>query len=274
MNLLILIPARYGSTRFPGKPLAKIHGKSMLSRVIEAAQLAMKGYEDIDLIVASDNEEIIKHAAEHGAAAILTPESCKTGTDRAIAAVRQLPEYPDQVISLQGDVPLIPVDVIRKMIDTMKQNPHLDVVTPVHNLSWDDLDRLREAKKETPFSGTTVIMDEDERAVWFSKAILPTIRKEKELRQEMNMSPVWRHIGLYGYRVDILEKFTLLGESFYEKLEGLEQLRLLENKIGITCVPVDIPQGALLSGIDTLEDLARAEALLQRQEQEKQPRHA
>ena len=271
MSLLILIPARYGSTRFPGKPLALINGKSMLSRVIDVALAAMRGYDDIDLIVASDNEEIMQHAAEHGASAILTPENCKTGTDRAISAVRQLPEYPDQVISLQGDVPLIPVDVVRKMIDTMKKNPHLDVVTPVQNLSWKDLDRLREAKKETPFSGTTVIMDDEERAVWFSKNIIPAIRKEEEVRDEMPTSPVWRHIGLYGYRVDILERFTVLGESLYEKLEGLEQLRLLENNISIQCIPVEIPQGALLSGIDTPQDLARAEAILQQQEAQERP---
>lgn len=264
MKLLILIPARYGSTRFPGKPLAEINGKTMLSRVISQALKAMEGYKDIeiDLIVASDDRRIMEHAAAHGASAILTPESCKTGTDRAIAAVRQLPEYPDHVISLQGDVPLIPVDVIRKMIDTIAKNPHLDVVTPVHNLSWDDLDRFREAKKETPFSGTSVIMDDDNCAVWFSKNIIPAIRKEENVRTEMKMSPVWRHIGLYGYRVDILEKFTLLEESHFEKLEGLEQLRLLENHIGIKCIPVDVPQGGLLSGVDTPEDLKRAEEIL------------
>ncbi len=264
MKLLILIPARYGSTRFPGKPLAEINGKSMLSRVISQALKAMEGYnpDDIDLIVASDDRRIMEHAAANGASAILTPESCKTGTDRAIAAVRQLPEYPEHVISLQGDVPLIPVDVIKKMIDTIASNPHLDVVTPVHHLSWDDLDRFRAAKKETPFSGTSVIMDDENRAVWFSKNIIPAIRNEDKCRENMDLSPVYRHIGLYGYRVDILEKFTVLEESHFERLEGLEQLRLLENNISIKCIPVDIPKGGLLSGVDTPEDLKRAEELL------------
>lgn len=264
MKLLILIPARYGSTRFPGKPLAKIDGKSMLSRVISKALEAMEGYnsEEIDLIVATDDTRIMEHAAEHGASAILTPESCKTGTDRAISAVRQLPEYPDHVINLQGDVPFIPVNVIQRMIETIHKNPHLDVITPVHNLRWEELDRFRKAKQETPFSGTTVILNEEKRATWFSKNIIPAIRKEENLRSDNSYSPIWRHIGLYGYRVDVLEKFTLLEESYYEKLEGLEQLRFLENGIGIQCVPVEIPQGALLSGIDTPEDLQRAEGLL------------
>ncbi len=263
-KLLILIPARYGSTRFPGKPLAKINGQSMLSRVIEKAREAMLSFphDEIDLLVATDHHDIIDHAKQHNAAVILTPESCKTGTDRALAAVRQLTEAPDHVISLQGDVPLIPVNVIVKMIETIRSNPHLDVVTPIQNLSWNDLDRFRNAKKDTPFSGTTVIPNAEYRAVWFSKNILPAIRDEAKLRKLSTHSPVWRHIGLYGYRMDILERFTFLKESHYEKLEGLEQLRLLENNITIQCVPVNIPPGALLSGVDTPEDLERAEQIL------------
>ena len=267
MKLLIVIPARYGSTRFPGKPLARLGEKTMLGHVIARALAAINGDPDIDLMVASDDERIMEHAAECGAAAILTPESCKTGTDRVLSAVRQLPEYPDYVMGLQGDVPLIPSSVLEKMLSTIKRNAYLDVITPVHQLGWDDLDRMRAAKRETPHSGTTVVMNEDKQAIWFSKNIIPAIRKEAALRKEMPLSPVWRHIGIYGYRVDILERFATLPEGYYEKLEGLEQLRMLENKLTIQCVPVDRPDGSLLSGIDTPEDLARAEAILAAQGQ-------
>jgi 3-deoxy-manno-octulosonate cytidylyltransferase (CMP-KDO synthetase) len=267
MNLLIVIPARYGSTRFPGKPLVRLGRTTMLSHVINKAKEAIKTYNNIDLIVATDDERIMLHAQENDVAAIMTPESCKTGTDRVLAAIRQLPEYPDYVMCLQGDVPLIPVHVIERMVSTIQKNPHLDVVTPVHNLSWEDLDRLREAKKQSPFSGTTVIMNDEKRALWFSKTILPAIRKEAFMREKGEACPVWRHIGLYGYRVDIIEKFSYLEEGYYEQLEGLEQLRMLENNISIQCVPVDIPSGALLSGVDSPEDLERAEQILARQNQ-------
>jgi 3-deoxy-manno-octulosonate cytidylyltransferase (CMP-KDO synthetase) len=262
MNILIIIPARYGSTRFPGKPLAQLGGQSMLSHVVARAKKAIDGRQDIDLLVATDDNRILSHCKELDVPALMTPESCKTGTDRALAALRQLSEWPDFVMSLQGDVPLVPVEVITNMLETMQDNPRTEVVTPVHQLSWGDLDRMRDAKKESPFSGTTVILNENKEGVWFSKNILPAIRKEDNLRHKSDISPVWRHIGIYGYRTDILEKFTELPASYYEELEGLEQLRLLENGIRIQCVPVKIPEQSLLSGIDSPEDLQRAERLL------------
>lgn len=264
MDILIVIPARYGSTRFPGKPLVKLGGKTLLARVVEQTRIAAQGHDNIRVLIATDDERIMQHAEDLGEAVVLTPASCPTGTDRTMKALRQLSEWPAFVLSVQGDVPLIPPNVIRQMITAFEENPHIEVATPVQRLSWDDLKRLRLSKMESPFSGTTVVMDEKKQAIWFSKQILPAIRNEAELKQEGRMSPVWRHIGLYGYRVDILEKFTHLEESRYEKLEGLEQLRLLENGIKIQCVPVDIPEGAMLSGIDSPEDLKRAEEILKK----------
>jgi len=145
---------------------------------------------------------------------------------------------------------------LQALIKAFENNP--EVVTPVHRLSWDDFDRLREAKKTTPFSGTTAIV-KDGRALWFSKNIIPAIRKED---RSALLSPVYQHMGLYGFRVDILERFCALPQGYYEQLEGLEQLRMLENEIEVTAVPVDIDQGQIQSGIDTPEDLARAEEML------------
>jgi 3-deoxy-manno-octulosonate cytidylyltransferase (CMP-KDO synthetase) len=211
--------------------------------------------------VASEDKRILDHAKEHGAEALLTSEHCKTGTDRALETARQIDPQPEFVFSLQGDNPLIPVNVIANMLAHARKEPETEVITPVHRLSWEDLDRLRRDKELTPHSGTTVTLNPYSQALWFSKAILPVIRKEDELRWTEPLSPVWRHIGFYGYRMDILERFTKLEEGYYEKLEGLEQLRLLENGISIQCIPVDIPEGAMLSGIDSPEDLARAEEL-------------
>lgn len=259
----IVIPARYGSTRFPGKPLAEIGGRSMLSRVVDVARQAADGSQaDVHVIVTTDDERIAAHAAEIGVTCITTPEDCPTGSDRVLAAVKQLDEAPDFIINLQGDAPFTPPEAITGLIESAQSADQPDVITPVHRLSWENLDRLREAKKTTPFSGTTVIINPDGRALWFSKNILPAIRKEDALRQTEALSPVYRHMGLYGFTRPALEKFCALPQSPYELLEGLEQLRMLEAGMHVQTVPVDIEAGALQSGIDTPEDLKRAEASL------------
>ncbi len=258
MNIAIAIPARYGSTRFPGKPLAKIGGKSMVSRVVDVAREAAGDNPDISIFVTTEDERIAAHAAEIGVVCILTPDDCATGSDRVLAALRQLDDWPDFVLNLQGDAPFTPPSVVKAIIEAFKKNPKAEVITPVHRLRWDDLDRLREAKKTTPFSGTTAIVDSDGRALWFSKNILPAMRKEDDLRAEGNVSPVYQHIGLYGFRTDILERFCALPQGVYEKLEGLEQLRMIENGIEVCTVKVEFDTGRIQSGIDTPEDLERA----------------
>ncbi len=258
MRIAIAIPARYGSTRFPGKPLAKIGGQSMLSRVIDVARAVAAQNNAIDIFVTTEDQRIADHAAEIGIACVMTGD-CATGSDRVLAALKQRGDLPDFVLNLQGDAPFTPPAVIRAIIDTFKENPNAEVVTPVHALRWDDLDRLREAKKTTPFSGTTAIIDNNDRALWFSKTIIPAMRKEEELREASNTSPVYQHIGLYGFRTDILERFCALPMGLYENIEGLEQLRMLENGIKITAVKVEIDAGQIQSGIDTPEDLMRAE---------------
>lgn len=259
MKLAIAIPARYGSTRFPGKPLAMISGKSMLQRVLEVAHKAAEPYDDITVFVTTEDKRIAEHAAELGANCINTPQSCPTGSDRVLSAIRQLNDWPDFIINLQGDAPFTPPAVIRQIFDAFKANPRAEVITPVHQLSWKDLDRLRKAKETTPFSGTTAIINKEKRALWFSKTIIPAIRKEDELRAQNNISPIHQHIGLYGFRSDILKKFCELPQGTYEQLEGLEQLRMLENGIHIQTVNIDIEEGLIQSGIDSPEDIERAE---------------
>lgn len=260
MSIAIVIPARFGSTRFPGKPLAEIGGRSMLSRVVDLAQ----SIDDVDVFVTTEDQRIADHAAEIGVECVITDE-CETGSDRVLAALKARAQngkaIPEFVLNLQGDAPFTPKSVVEAIIQAFKDDPSAEVVTPVHQLSWDDLDRLRAAKESTPFSGTTAIVNQSH-ALWFSKNIIPAIRKEADLRETSTLSPVHQHIGLYGYRADVLERFCALPVGHYEALEGLEQLRLIENGITITAVSVDIDKGAIQSGIDTPEDLARANAAL------------
>lgn len=262
MKTVIIIPARYGSTRFPGKPLALIGGKSMLNRVVDVAKEVSSKFGDIGIYVATDDERIAEHAAQIGVECIMTDSSCRTGSDRALEAAKKLPEKPDFILNLQGDAPFTPPQAIYAILEHLQNNPDAQVVTPACQLSWVDLTRLRTSKVATPFSGTCVVYGKDGKAFWFSKNIIPAIRNEPQLRQTMDGSPVYQHLGLYGYRYDILEKFCSLPEGYYEKMEGLEQLRMLENGISIHCVEIKIEDGEYHSGIDTPEDLKRAEAII------------
>ncbi|MGE4312976.1 MAG: 3-deoxy-manno-octulosonate cytidylyltransferase [Pseudobdellovibrionaceae bacterium] len=265
-NIAIIIPARYASTRFPGKPLAALGGKSMLRRVYETAIKASEHLGRIEIVVATDDERIAQHCEDHGMSHVMTSPDCATGTDRAMAAMAQLKEKPDFIVNLQGDAPFTPWDFVRDVIDDYRANPDIDVITPVTRLSWEQLDKLREQKINNPFSGTTAVLDAHRNALWFSKNIIPAIRKEEVLRSKSDMSPVYRHIGLYAYTRQALEAFESLDEGKYEALEGLEQLRLLENGMRIRAVIVDYQGRPAMSGVDTPDDLARAEAILREYE--------
>jgi 3-deoxy-manno-octulosonate cytidylyltransferase (CMP-KDO synthetase) len=262
MKTLIVIPARYGSTRFPGKPLALIAGETMLSRVVNIARAAIKTKSNVELMVATDDTRIADHCDTLGVAWVMTPTNCPTGTDRARAAMHQAHVTPDFIINLQGDVPLMPPAFITALLDEMTRDPDASMLTPVTQLSWHDLDTLKKHKQTTPFSGTTAVLDKNQNALWFSKNIIPALRNEDKLRQASKQSPIFRHIGLYAYSRELLEHYTTWPEGYYEQLEGLEQLRVLEQGHRIRCVQVDTSARPSLSGIDSPEDIKRAEALI------------
>ncbi|HHL9914327.1 TPA: 3-deoxy-manno-octulosonate cytidylyltransferase [Legionella anisa] len=262
MHSVIVIPARYASTRLPGKPLAMIHGQTMLQRVVRLSRAAAEGLKNVSVLVATDDVRIVQHCNEIGVASIITSPEAPSGTDRVAEAIRSMKNKPDFIINMQGDAPLTPPDFLRALIDAFAASP-CDAVTPVTQLTWKQLDVLRQNKLTTPFSGTTAVFNEKTgNAFWFSKNIIPAIRKENELRQNSDKSPVFRHIGLYGYSLDMLEKYITLPESTFEKMEGLEQLRILENGYTLRCIPVDYKGRASMSGIDSPEDVIRAEALI------------
>jgi 3-deoxy-manno-octulosonate cytidylyltransferase (CMP-KDO synthetase) len=262
MKTAIIIPARYGSTRFPGKPLVKLAGESMLSRVVKIGRQAAQDAGNTTLAVATEDQRIADHCAEIGVECVMTSDACPTGSDRVLEAAEKLGGDFDFVLGLQGDAPFTPIEAPRKMIAAFQANPESEVITPVVRLRWSELDALRESKKITPFSGTTTIIDRDGNAKWFSKNILPAIRKEEKHRTTGEFSPVFQHIGLYGFRFDVLKRFVTLPTGFYEELEGLEQLRLLENNISIHTVTIDVDLGMAQAGIDSPEDVARAEKIL------------
>lgn len=263
VKTLVVIPARYGSSRFPGKPLAKIAGKEMLLRVVD---IARKGTAKTEarIVVATEDQRIMDFCAAHGVECLMTSDACKTGSDRVCEAVKILDEKPEFIINLQGDNPVCPPWFIEELIKTFEEDKSVDLVTPCTELSWEALDKLRESKKTTPFSGTTCVADKNGYALWFSKNIIPAVRKEADLREKSAKSPVLRHIGLYGYKAESLFKFKELEESPYEKLEGLEQLRFLENGMKIKIAKVDYGAFEGMSGVDSPEDVKRAEALFEK----------
>ena len=264
MRAVVIIPARYGSTRLPGKPLTLIAGRTMLSRVYGIARAAAREHGDMDLVVATDDARIGAHCGEIGAPWVMTAASCPSGTDRALAALGQLKHAYDRIINLQGDVPLMPPDFVTALLKAFETDPAIEVVTPAVRLSWAELDGMRAQKQDSPFSGTCVVVDTHGNARWFSKQIIPAIRNEAALRRQGGLSPVLRHVGLYGYTRRMLETYGTLPAGYYERLEGLEQLRVLEHGHSVRVVEVDYRGRAAMSGVDGPQDVARAEALIAR----------
>jgi len=260
MKTLIVVPARYGSTRFPGKPLVEIAGRTMVSRVAAMASRAAAALEDATSVVATDDARISDHCRELGIDVVMTDPDVPSGTDRALAAVEAMGVSPDVVVNLQGDSPFTPPSHVVAVAEAAATSG-ADAATPYVRLTWQALDDFRAHKKTTPFSGTTLAHDTSGRALWFSKNLIPAIRKEGTLRSAGPLSPVCRHIGLYAYRLDALRKYVSLPEGHYETLEGLEQLRFLENGMSIQCVEVE-PDAIAIPGIDAPEDVALAERLI------------
>lgn len=259
---LIVIPARHGSTRLPGKPLLPIAGRTLLERVVAVGRAAAVAAGNCRVVVATDDDRIADHARDLGAEVAMTSEKLDSGSSRAFAAAEGRIGPEGLVINLQGDAPFIPPTVVAGLLTTLRTG-RADVATPVFRLDWDRLDRLRAHKQAAPFSGTTCIRAADGRALWFSKSIIPAMRGEDRLRKDDPLSPVWQHLGLYAYRMAALAWFAATPPGHYETLEGLEQLRFLEGGRTIATVEVAAPAHAM-SGIDTQADVELAEQVIRR----------
>lgn len=252
-QIYIVIPARFQSTRFPGKPLASIAKHTMLKRVW---QIAMATNSESKVIIATDNQKIFEHAQSFGANVVMTPESCRNGTERVFAATQSYAEEDDIILSLQGDAVLTPPWVIDSLIDALLTCPDADIATPAQELVGDQVEQFLAHKKVSPSSGTCVTFDKNFNALYFSKQVIPFAHGK--------LSKIYRHIGLYAYRNSALQAFIQLPPSPLEKVEKLEQLRALENGKTIKVVPVDY-RGRTHASVDTPEDLAHVEAIIQRE---------
>lgn len=260
MTDLIVIPARYGSTRLPGKPLHPIAGRLLIERVAAIAIAAARRIGDAEVLVATDDDRILQKARELGLEAVMTSPDITSGSGRALAAVHATGRSPALVVNLQGDAPFTAPDHIVEIVRAARDSS-ADVTTPVVQLDWARLDALVAHKRTTPASGTTCIRAVDGRALWFSKAVLPFLRKEADLRRSSPLSPVLQHIGLYCYRRPALDTFEAAPPTNYEQLEGLEQLRLIELGLDIRAVIVP-PAPITMSGVDSPADVERAEQLI------------
>lgn len=262
--VVIVIPARYGSTRLPGKPLVKIGGTEMVKRVAAIADCVCRRETGCSYLVATDDDRIARFCDSNGIPVMPTSPDCGSGTERCWDAVRGLSRRPELIVNLQGDNPLCPPHVVQDLIAAWRQKA-ADVYTSCVHLSWDEYDRLRADKEETPYSGTTVIMDKFDMALAFSKSILPVIRNIAKAKELHARSPVFRHTGLYAYTYDSLKSYFSLEKSVYEEgyAEGLEQMRFLYNGKKIHMVKVDYGGRPTTSGVDSPEDIVRVEAIIE-----------
>lgn len=258
MRKVIVIPARFHSTRLPGKPLIKINGKSMIFRIWSLA----KNIQNIDeVFITTDDYRIKSHAEEFGAKVIMTDSNCSSGTDRVFMAVSQLDQRPEIIVNFQGDAVLTPPSIVQNLVDFLLNNLQVGMATLAVRLNWKQYDELVESKIASRSSGTTVIFDKDYNALYFSKNIIPHMRKRDE---SMRYSPVFKHVGMYGYRYETLKDFVSFNQTIFEKTESLEQLRALENGVKIKVVVVDT-EGRTLWSVDNQEDVGRVERIIVRE---------
>jgi 3-deoxy-manno-octulosonate cytidylyltransferase (CMP-KDO synthetase) len=254
MTVIAVIPARHGSTRFPGKPLHEIAGVPMVERVRRLADAAPS----IDrVIVATDDDRIVTAVEGFGGEAMMTPEICRNGTERCFEAVKAFAAAGDVIVNLQGDAPLTPPWVIDAAAAAMAEDAGLQLATPAVALTEDAYAKLASAKAAGEVGGTTVVFDKTMNALYFSKAIIPFRREDAGV-------PVHKHIGLYAYRFSTLERLVALEPSPLERTESLEQLRALENGIPIRIVLTEY-RGRTPWSVDSPRDAEIAAQIIARE---------
>lgn len=242
MKILGCIPARYASTRFPGKPLALIAGIPMIVRVCEGAR---KSKNLTDLVVATDDARIFDVVEKAGYRAVMTDPGCETGTDRIFDAAKKLGNTADIVVNIQGDEPLVAGEMVDALVEPLLRDSKLEMSTLAHAASWEELGSLNTVK---------VITNESDDAIYFSRFPIPYSRG---IPAETHLVCL-RHIGLYGYRREFLERFCGTAPVALEQAEALEQLRALH--LGAKIRVVKVSQRSW--GVDTPDDLAKIEVLL------------
>ncbi len=252
-KVVAIIPARWASTRFPGKPLAQIKNKPMIQWVVEQAQKASRVSE---VIVATDDDRILDAVIGFGGKAVMTSQDHATGSDRIAEVASEL--NCDIVVNIQGDEPLIPPENIDQVIDCLDKNPTLNVATLMM--------AVHESDEIIDPNVVKVVTDQKGRALYFSRSAIPFHRDEwknglpesiSRVKEE-GVNRVFKHIGLYAYTRSFLLKFTQMNPTPIEQLEKLEQLRILEHGYPIQVEITD----KISIGVDRIEDLQKIEKFL------------
>jgi 3-deoxy-manno-octulosonate cytidylyltransferase (CMP-KDO synthetase) len=260
MGVLVVIPARFASSRYPGKPLVELRGaggeaKSLIRRSWDVA-MAVTG---VDRVVVATDDDRIKDAAEaFGAEVVMTSSDCQNGTERCAEALDVLGGGYDIVVNLQGDAPLTPAWFIEDLVAGLAANPVAEVATPVLRCDGRALNGLLEDRREGRVGGTTAVFGADHNALFFSKEVIPYTGKTYG---DCDETPVFHHVGVYAYRPSALAAYPLWTSGPLERLEGLEQLRFLERGAHMLCVEVEA-RGRQFWELNNPQDVPRIEAML------------
>jgi 3-deoxy-manno-octulosonate cytidylyltransferase (CMP-KDO synthetase) len=260
MSVLIVIPARYASTRYPGKPLVELAGANGEKRtLIERSWRAACAVQGVDRVVVATDDDRIRQAAEgFGAEVVMTSESCANGTERCAEAHAALGGGYEVVVNLQGDAPLTPHWFIEDLVAGLRAAPDMGLATPVLRCDGDTLNSLLQDRAEGRVGGTTAVFGRDHSGLYFSKEVIPFCAERYEGTAP---TPVFHHVGVYAYRPDVLADYPSWPVGPLEQLEGLEQLRFLENNRRILCVEVEA-RGREFWELNNPEDVARIEAMM------------
>jgi 3-deoxy-manno-octulosonate cytidylyltransferase (CMP-KDO synthetase) len=259
MSVIVAIPARYASTRYPGKPLVELKGakgeaRTLIRRSWDAAQ-AVSGVDRV--VVATDDDRIATHVSEFGGEVVMTSEACRNGTERCAEVAAKIASEDDIIVNLQGDAPLTPPWFVEALIAGV-QAPGVTVATPVLRTDADALRGFKEDRANGQVGGTTAVFNQAGDGLYFSKEVLPYTGRDFADSEE---TPVWHHVGVYAYRPAALRTYTSWGEGTLEAWEGLEQLRFLENGVPVRCVAVEA-KGRAFWELNNPVDVARIEAIL------------
>jgi 3-deoxy-manno-octulosonate cytidylyltransferase (CMP-KDO synthetase) len=261
-DVCIIIPARYASTRYPGKPLVALKGASgqpmtLVERSWRAAR-AVPGAARV--LVATDDDRIAAEVTRFGGEVVMTPTECRNGTERCAAAVAALGIAPEIIVNLQGDAPLTPAYVVEALLAHLGADPDCPVATPAIRCSSGIYAHLVADQNAGRVGGTTVVRNAAGDALYFSKRVLPYLPAELPTDRPI---PAFLHMGVYAYRASALAAYAAMPPSELELLEGLEQLRFLHGGVRVAAVECASPAWDAIE-LNNPSDIAPVEAMLQR----------
>jgi 3-deoxy-manno-octulosonate cytidylyltransferase (CMP-KDO synthetase) len=260
MSVLIVIPARFASTRYPGKPLVALRGatgesRTLIHRSWDAAMTA-SGVDRV--VVATDDDSIRDAAIAFGAEVVMTSSTCRNGTERCAEALANLRQPYEIVVNLQGDAPLTPGWFVEDLVANLRAAPIMAVATPVLRTEGAALNGFLEDRRAGRVGGTTAVFGTDRRALYFSKEVIPYTG---QTFGPADATPVFHHVGVYAYRPEALVAYIGWVPGPLETLEGLEQLRFLENGTPVLCVEVEA-KGRQFWELNNPADVPRIEQML------------